>query len=528
MSIDLLLSDDEFDALTSDEQQQYLDLLGAELDSWSLSPKQQIADLLAEECDELLYGGAAGGGKSNWLLHRANRKSLEIPGHATLILRTVFPELRRTLIRSSIQLYAQNPPDQRPTWRAADKEWRYPNGSVIEFGYCETDEDVGQFLSSEYDMIMFDELSEFTLYQFNMVRSRARTTRTKKELGARPHIVGATNPGRRGMRWVKNRFVTSTDYGEKKIVYILPGENDEEFLISDEPTDAPGERKIGFVHATVFDNPHIDPEYVDNLRSQPETIRRQYLDGDWDIFEGQYFTEFARTKVVGTADDKRLEPWHVIDPFPIPHEWPRYRAVDYGTFHPFVCLWLAMDGDGTAYLYREVWRKGMTASEQAQLVKAMSLCDTHGITRPERFEWTVADPSMWSSRSSESPALQYATNGVPMLKGDNERLAGWNRLRDWLRSDIHGRPGLRIFSTCPEIIRSIPEMIHDKNKPEDLDTTLNDHGVDALRYWCMRRPRVYTPPKEPLDLSPEARIRRKLEGMDKRRGKVHPELGRIR
>jgi len=522
-----LLSDEEFDLLTEDEQDRYLSLLDEELDAWSLTPKQQIADRLADEVDEILYGGAAGGGKSNWMLHRANRLSLEIPGHSTLILRTVFPELRRTLIRSSIQLFAKNKPDERPRWRAADKEWRYPNGSVIEFGYCETDDDVGQFLSSEYDMIMFDELSEFTLYQYNMIRSRARTTKRKRANGARPHIVGATNPGRRGMRWVKARFVMATDYGRTEKVWVMPSEEDEEFIIRDEPTEEQGERCVGFVHATVFDNPHIDPDYVSNLMSQPALIRRQYLDGDWDIFEGQYFTEFTRAKVMGEGDAQWLEPWHVISPFDIPHEWPRYRAIDYGTFHPFVCLWIALDGEGIAYVYREVWRTGMTASEQARLIKEMSICRTDGRTASEKIEWSVADPSMWASRSSESPALQYANEKVFLLKGDNERLAGWNKVREWLRADVHGRPGLRIFDTCPNLVRTIPEMIHDKSKPEDLDTTLNDHGLDALRYWAMRRPRVFVPPKQPEDTSTEARIRRKLEAYDGRRTRHHPELGRI-
>jgi phage terminase large subunit len=400
---------------------------------------------------------------SEWLLYRADRLSREVPGHATLLLRSSFPELRRSLIRRSFtKLLYEDSRCGRPHWRAADKEWRYPNGAVIELGHCQSEDDVGIYLSAEYDMIGFDELTEFTEYQFDMIRSRARTTRAKKALGARPHVVGATNPGRRGHAWVKELFVRGTDYGDHIRV-----------IETHLPTGETARRRVGYLPASVLDNPHIDPKYVEHLMSLPENLRRQYLEGDWDTFEGQYFPEFQKTKV---ELDGTVTPWHVIDPFPIPHEWPRFRAIDYGYAAPFACLWFAVDRDGYVYVYREAYETKLTPREQAIKVTKMSLCDTGGMIRPEKFDYTVADPSMWSNREGGlSIAAQYLQEKVQLRKGENDRIAGWGRVRDWLRADENGNPGVRVFSSCTNLIRTLPELVYDKNKPEDLDTTLEDH-----------------------------------------------------
>jgi hypothetical protein len=261
--------------------------------------------------------------------------------------------------------------------------------------------------------------------------------------------------------------------------------------------------------------------------SLPENLRRQYLEGDWDVFEGQYFPEFQRSK---TQIDGTLTEWHVCEPFTVPHEWPRFRAVDYGTYHPFAALWFTCDEDGMVYCYREAYERGMTATEQAQLLKQRSICSTGGVTRAERIDWTVGDPSMWAQREGMAVAAQYAAAGVHLRKGINDRIAGWLRVRDYFRADKDGRPGIRIFNTCRETIRSIPELIHDKNRPEDLDTTGDDHLADCLRYFAMARPRKFVPEKAPLDTSMQARIERDLQRRLRataRGGRIHPDLGRI-
>lgn len=522
-----VLDEDQFELLTDDEQARYLSALGAEVSAWTLTEKQLAADRLADQVDECLMGGAAGPGKSEWVMHRALRLSLAIPGHASLLLRTSFPELRRSLIRRSIVRFASLPVEVRPKWRAAEKEWKFPNGSVIEFGYCETDDDVGQYLSAEYDFIAFDELTEFSLYQYNMIRSRARTTKAKLKLGARPHVVGATNPGRRGHAWVKALFVTATDHGRLGVVWVREVE-DGKFDVRKTKPNLDGYRRVAFESCTVLDNPHIDPGYVSHLMSLPAALKRQYLEGDWDVFEGQYFNEFQQIRVdsAGTT-----HPHHVVEPFEIPPGWPKVRCIDWGWSAPFCCLWLTYDEDGACYVYRELWQSKLTPEDQAEKVKSMSVGTYEGMTQPEKITHTMADPSAWHQKGSGfSIAQQWLTAGLQCRKANNDRVAGWQRVREYLKEDADGDPGLRIFSTCTNLIRTIPEMIHDKNHPEDLDTTLDDHGVDALRYGLMDRQRFYRPKSQQVDTSTaDGRALAHLQSMGpkkgRKKGRVKTDIG---
>lgn len=353
---------------------------------------------------------------------------------------------------------------------------------------CASDDDVGQYLSAEYDMIAFDEATEFTAYAYDMIRSRARTTKAMRAKGARPHIIAATNPGRRGHAYFKQIFVTSTDYGANVPQVLIPDGDDGWRPLPEGVEVNPdfGHRVVGFMPSTVADNPHMDPEYVRRLKTLPEKLQRQYLHGDWDVFAGQFFDEFRRS----VTDDKgELIPWHVIEPFEIPGSWPKIRAIDWGFAAPFACVWLAWDPDGHCYAYREYYRTRQTPREQALGVLT---AEANG----EKTDRTVADPACWSQRDELTIAQQWAAHGLRAMKANNDRNAGWLRVREYLKPDPKGVPGLRVFNTCPNLIRTLPEMIHDKTRAEDLDTTLEDHIVDALRYGLMTRPRTVRVAKE--------------------------------
>lgn len=489
-----ILTVEEFEALSEKDQQDYLNFLDKAENAWTLTGKQLVADALADEVNELLYGGAAGGGKSEWLLHRAWRKSREIPGHRTLILRTKLKELRRSIVARSVLLYAQHTPkDEMPRFKVADMEWHFPNGSVIEFGYCQTDDDVGQYLSAEYDMIMFDEATQFSQYQYELIRSRARSPISKMRKGARPHVVGATNPGSKGHAFFKSIFVDTTDFGSTGATY-LERDSDDRWRAILRPIEEYSEeereelRFVAFVPSTVMDNPHMPREYIAHLKTLPEKERRRMLEGDWNLPEGMFFTEFRRS-IVG--DDGREIPYHVVPAFPIPDSWRRIEATDWGFANPFCTLWMAWDPDGKCYVYREVYETRLTPVQQANKVMAAR-------SKTEKIYRSYADPSCWAQRDTLTTADQWKRAGWPNFRAKNDRKAGWLRLREYMLPDENGVPSLQIFDTCKNLIRTLPAQMHDKDDPEDLDTDLEDHAVDALRYGLMTRPLPVQGKKESL------------------------------
>lgn len=397
------------------------------------------------------------------------RLSRQHAGHVTLALRRTHPRLYRTLVRKSIEEFARIPETDRPLWRAGVKEWRFPNGSVIEFGHAETDEDVGQYLSAEYDCIAFDEQTEFTQHQYDMIGSRARTTAVKRRRGVRPHIIGATNPGQVGHEWNRETFVLPTDYGAL-------GYYEETF--TDDRTGLSYERRTGYVHATVLDNPHADPDYVGWLLGLPDVERKRYLYGDWDVFEGLYFDEWDRDlHVVHSSTD------------PINPAWPARMAVDYGSYAPFCALWGAWDQDGVLHIYRELYKAGTIPDEQARMIvdaeTDWEATAARGRPVREKVDMHLGDPSMWDqSHRTAGVGMtiydQYVAGGVPLIKAKNARLAGWARVKQYLRRDSSGRAGVVIHGdACPNLVRTMPLQRRDEKRPEDVDTEGEDHACVA-------------------------------------------------
>jgi len=415
-----------------------------------------------------LFGGAAGPGKSTAVLYEAAAQVMEhpnVPVHGILFRRT-FPELESTLIRKA---QAELP----------KKMWKYhsqkrllvykPSGGTIKFGYCQNEKDVYNYLGTEYDFIGIDELTTFTEFQFLMLVSRLRTVKP----GIYPNFFGATNPGSVGHLWVKRFWIDRVNYPQ-----------------GFEPED------FEYVGATVYDNPVLmqrDPEYIRRLEALPPTQRRAYLYGDWNIFQGQFFSEW-------------VESVHVIDPFLPPAEWKRFTATDYGSSNPLSTHWYALNPNTDAppegrpelkgvkivaykeyyYPFPDPQTREMTPPQRdSDAAKALAQ-----LSEGERIEYRVGDPSMWGkAKTKEDIATTFAQNGWPMTPADNDRKTGWSRIREVLKFQeaVPGKhegtvPLLKVTRNCYHLIRTLPALIHDDKNVEEIADGQEDHAPDDLRY----------------------------------------------
>jgi hypothetical protein len=405
-------------------------------------------DFLAASETDVLYGGAAGGGKSYAMLvdplrfaHRA--------AHRALILRRSMPELRE-LIDKSRELYPKAFPGCK--YKEVEKLWNFPSGAKIEFGFLERDADVYRYQGQAYSWIGFDEIThQATEFSWNYLASRLRTTDPE----IIPYMRCTANPGGVGAHWVKKR-------------YIDPSPPYESFKGADGLT-----RK--FIPARLDDNPYLanDGRYEQMLKALPPTQRKQLLEGDWEVAEGAAFTEF----------DRNL---HVIAPFEIPMHWERIKGIDYGYASESACVWGAVDkDDGTLIIYRELYRKGLLGTDLAHMITEMELNDPMSVPG-------VLDTACWNRTGQTGPTIgeTLVKAGHKLRRADKNRVAGKIQIHEYLKVQQSGRPKIQIFNTCPNLIRELQSIPLDKSNPEDVDTHAPDHAYDALRYLIMARPRV--------------------------------------
>ena len=405
-------------------------------------------EFLASGETDVLYGGAAGGGKSYAMiidpLRFAHRSA-----HRGLIIRRSMPELRE-LIDKSRELYPKAFPGCK--YKEVEKLWNFPSGAKIEFGFLERDADVYRYQGQAYSFIGFDEITHLpTEFAWNYLASRLRTTDPDIET----YMRCTANPGGAGAHWVKKR-------------YIDPSPPDVSFRGADGLT-----RK--FIPARLQDNPYLatDGRYERMLNALPPTQRKQLLDGNWDVAEGAAFTEF-------TPYD------HVITPFEIPVGWERTKGIDYGYASESACVWGAVDAtDGTLIIYRELYKKGLLGTELAGMLTQMEYEDPFSVSG-------VLDTACWSRTGTTGPTvgetLQRA--GHKLRRADKNRIQGKIQIHEYLKLQPSGRPRIQIFNTCPNLIRELQSIPLDKSKPEDVDTHASDHAYDALRYLIMARPRI--------------------------------------
>ena len=434
--------------------------------------------------DELFYGGAVGGGKSDFLL---GDFAQDVPQEwgpycRGILFRQTYPELEE-LIGRALEIYPPWFPGCE--WKDSTKTWHWPNGATLKLRYLESESDWRRYWGHQYTWIGWDELPNWvSLNPYKKLKARLRSAHPVPN----KRIRATGNPGGPSHHAVKEYFgIDLHPHGGQ--------------LMRDEFS---GTRM--FIRSRLDDNRILlanDPSYRDRLRAlgSPELVRA-WLEGDWSVIQGAFFPEFTPDR-------------HVIRPRELPDHWTRFRAMDWGSARPFSVGWYAVsDGElegiprGCLVKYREWYGTTgnntglkLTAEQVGEGIKAKS-----GV---EKYAYSVLDPAAFASDGGPSIAERMYRAGVKFDRADNKRtghqgaMGGWDQLRARLAGDEAG-PMLLFFDTCVHTIRTIPALQHDENKPEDVDTEAEDHAGDETRYACMSRPWVKQVKKpEPIKLPQE-------------------------
>lgn len=391
------------------------------------------------------YGGARGGGKSWALRRKLLLLGVKNAGIKMLLIRRTFAELRENHI-----LPLQSELKGIATYKDSSKTFTFVNGSRLVLGYMATEADVLQYQGQEYDIIALDEATQLTEYQFQTLTASLRGANSFPK-----RFYLTCNPGGVGHSWVKRLFIDKQ---------YKDGERAEDYK---------------FIQAKVYDNKALlaqDDGYIKMLENLPDDLREAWLNGNWDAFIGQYFSEFNREK-------------HIIKPFAIPDEWRKYVAFDYG-LDMFACYFIAMNTNGKAFVYREIYKSGLIVSEAAEeLVKAKG--------NEQIYEY-IAPPDLWNKHSDTglSTADIFARAGIFLTRANNDRVQGWLNVKEWLKinPDEQGypTPNLFIFENCVNLIRTLPQLQADTRNPNDTAREPHEltHAPDALRYFIAGRPRA--------------------------------------
>lgn len=404
------------------------------------------------------YGGARGGGKSWFVRVKATILCLFFAGIKVLITRRTYRELLNNHIVPLMSML-----HDIAVYNKSDKCFKFPNGSTIWFGYCANDGDLGQYQGAEYDVWFADEAGQFLETWLTTIDACVRGANSFPK-----RTYYTLNPG-------------GPSHGFFRRIFI-----DKRYTEDEHPED------YSFIQALVTDNialMKMQPEYMRSLEKLPPKIREAWLNGSWDIYEGQFFEDFFDRP--DHYIDRQYT--HVIEPFEIPSGWKIYRSFDWGYNKPFSCGWWAVDYDGVVYRILELYGCTKTPNEGVKWTPPQVFRKIHEIETEHR--WLVgrniigiADPAIWDAETGESIADVAAKHQVFFTPGDNKRIPGWMQVHYRLAFDDNGYPQMYVFSNCKAFIRTIPLLQYDEHKPEDLDTDGEDHVADEVRYFCMSRP----------------------------------------
>lgn len=441
------------------------------------TPSEKQKQFLSARTKHVGFGGARGGGKSWVVRNKAVRLCLRFSGIKILIVRRTYPELTNNHIMPLLDTL----PRQIAKYNKTDKVFRFTNGSTIAFGYCNADKDLDQYQGAEYDVVFLDEATQLQEMWIKKITACVRGVNAFPK-----RIYYTCNPGGASHTYFKRLFI------DKK---YEEGERAEEY---------------SFIQSLVTDNKALlasQPDYVKQLEALPPKLREAWLYGRWDIFEGQFFEDLRLTPDIELCEKAGITPeqallqrrfTHVIKPFDISkgecRGWNLFRSYDFGYGKPFSLAYWAADYDGVLYRIAEIYGctgtpdEGVKWDPHEQFRRAIEFENEHPWFKGRKFTDSIADPAIWDSSRGESTADVAAKYGIYFTPGDNNRINGWMQVHYRLQFDESGYPRMYFFDTCKAIIRTMPLMVYSETRPEDLDTKLEDHACDELRYLCMSRP----------------------------------------
>lgn len=446
----------------------------SKIDLSQISDKQYA--FLSAKQKHVGFGGARGGGKSWSVRTKAKILAASYAGIKQLIVRRTYTELLNNHI---------NPLREEllglATYNNTEKVFNFPNGSTIKFGYCNADRDLDQYQGAEYDIVYLDEATQLQEMWIKKITACVRGVNNFPK-----RIYYTCNPG-------------GVSHGYFKRLFI-----DKKYESGEDPED------YAFIQALVTDNKALmasQPDYLKQLEALPPKLRDAWLHGRWDIFQGQFFEEFRETPDPQKCNDAgitveealRQHRWtHVIEPFDMSvgerRGWNIMRSYDFGYNKPFSLGYWAVDYDGVLYRIMEMYGctetpdEGVKWSPDEQFKRISEFERQHPWLKNRKIVDSVADPAIWDSSRGESIAETAARYGIYFTPGDNQRIPGWMQVHYRMQFDENGYARMYAFNNCKAFIRTMPLMMYSETQPEDLNTKLEDHCPDEVRYMCMSRP----------------------------------------